>query len=142
MKAYFCTIDLSIGDTTPGFVISWANGTLPANSVPTLAINDSITFQFTGRVVTSCVLHARPLATSETMSPFAATAGGTSPPNGEIDLLANPPASNTIYVVTLNGNWNFSLVGAYQATNTYGQPPFVVPFFMDPDADVGSGNPV
>lgn len=138
MTAYTCLIDLTIGDTTPGFVMSWpGGGTLPANAMPILEIGDSVTFVFSGRGVTACLLYARPLTASEKMSPFATFDKGEPPANGIIDVIAN----KTIHVVFLNGHWGFALCGLYAATNTFGHDAFAVPFFVDPEADVGTGVP-
>lgn len=142
MTAYTFTIDLADGDSAPRFVITWLDSkgsanTLPANNTPHLEMSDSMLFKFTGVTLDTCSLYARPLTTLEPMSPFSPTPDGSPPEDG-----ITPLSDGTIvYVVKKNGSWSFSIMGFYQATNLYGQKPFTAPFLIDPDADVGTGQP-
>lgn len=142
MTAYMFTIDLADGDSAPRFAVTWLDGkgganSLPANNTPHFEMNDSILFKFTGATLDTCSIYARPLTALEPMSPFALTSGGV-PPDDGITVLKDDV---TVYVVKKNGRWGFSILGFYQATNLYGQKPFIAPFLIDPEVDVGTGNP-
>lgn len=131
---YIFKLDLRNQDTTPSYVVSWNGGSYPANVMPHLNKGDSVQFVWdtdSNTPVTSCSLYVRPLVNSETPSPFT-------PTNVQVvDVYAN----STLSVVEVNGLWTFSILGMMQIPAQFGCPPMSLPFFIDPDVDVGTGQP-
>ncbi len=135
---YTYTIDLRDQDTTPSYKVSYTqNGALinyPANSMPHLKIDDTLTFNFQSDKDTSVSgvnLYIRAIVTSEANSPFSPQ-----------DTIVYPIAQGSkLTVVANNGLWTFSILGMLTVPNLAGSTPISIPFFIDPDMDVGTGVP-
>lgn len=139
---YTYTIDLRNQDTTPSYVVTYvSNGatiSYPANKMPHLNADDTITFNFQfdkGTAVVSCSLYVRAIVNSELNSPFEPQ----NQPGGQYVI----GQGTTLGVVANNGLWTFSILGMMSVPSLAEQGPDVihVPFFIDPDMDVGSGVP-
>ncbi len=135
---YTYTIDLRDQDTTPSYKVSFAqNGALinyPANSMPHLNIEDTLTFNFQtdkDTSVSAVNLYVRAIVTSEKNSPFS--------PQDQNVYEINQGSKLT--VVANNGLWTFSILGMLTVPNLAGSTPLSIPFFIDPDMDVGTGVP-
>jgi hypothetical protein len=131
---YIFKMDLRNQDTTPSYVVSWNGGTYPANVMPHLNQGDTVQFIWdtdSNTPVTSCNLYVRPLMSSETPSPFSPTKVQV------VDLFA----TSTLSVAEQNGSWTFSILGMLQIPAQFGCPAMNTPFFIDPEAEIGTGQP-
>lgn len=137
---YIYTIDLRNQDTTPSYVVTYvSNGatiSYPANKMPHLNEGDSLTFNFQtdkDAAVASCSLYVRAIVTGEKNSPFEPQ----DQDNGKYPI----NQGTNLSVVAGNGLWTFSILGFMTVPNLTTVGTVQVPFFIDPDADVGNGFP-
>ncbi len=156
MAAYLFTINLNNQDTTPSFVVyrEDINFTFPANSFPRLKNGDVLNFNWNtdwdvpnlSSPVTNLSLYVTALVKHETNAPFAYQDTSLPPPTpGHPFQLYNPDSPNQPYSVVVkndNGQWSFSLLGMMTVPSQAMDVQYVnVPFYIDPDMDVGSGTP-
>jgi hypothetical protein len=137
---YTYTIDLRNQDTTPSYVVSYVlNGatiTYPANIMPHLNKGDVLTFNFqTDKDVSvaSSNLYVRAIIPGEMNSPFE--------PQDQDNSKYPISQGLSLNVVADNGSWTFSILGFINVPNLAGSGTIQTPFFIDPEAEVGTGYP-
>lgn len=146
---YTYTMDLRHQDTTPSYVVSYPDPSnpdnrlsYPANNMPHLVNGDTLVFAYqadSNTTVLQSSLFVRALVSAEANSPFTATMPG----NGTVYDILQP--NQKLTVATNNGHWTFSVLGMLSVPNLASDkvsvPMITIPFYIDPDMDVGTGVP-
>ncbi len=146
---YIYTVDLRNQDTTPSYVVSYPDpsnpgSTLsyPANTMPHLVKDDTLVFVYvtdSNTMVLASQLNVRALVSAESNSPFSSTV----PPDGLVYDILKP--GQILTVIRVNGHWSFSIFGSLAVPNRANDratnPTISIPFYIDPDMDVGTGVP-
>jgi hypothetical protein len=130
---YSYTINLTNQDTTPSYVVSG----YPANKMPHLNAGDTLTFNFqldSDVTLANCQLFVRAIVAGESNSPFIE--------QGQSDQIYNISPNSQLTVGANNGLWTFSILGFIKVPNLSASGGTIaIPFFIDPDMDVGNGSP-